>query len=108
MNNKDKQKALLELGSKTLDSISKAHKDLEGIALGAVLCSIRVSYEMQARAIISHSGAPAIKHGTTLSISTEAPENFDAAGFEALEFTEASEVIRAKREATNIIKDSNT
>lgn len=55
MNNKDKQKALLELGSKTLDAISKAHKDLEGLALGAILCSIRVSYEMQASAIINYT-----------------------------------------------------
>jgi len=35
-------------------------------------------------------------HGTTFSISTEAPETFDKAGFDALEFTEISEVIRSK------------
>lgn len=33
---------------------------------------------------------------TTFSISTEAPETFDAAGFDALEFTEISEAIRSK------------
>jgi len=55
MNDKDKQKALLELGSKTIDAIVKAHKDLEGVALGAVLFGIRVSYEMQARAIINYT-----------------------------------------------------
>ena len=58
MNDKDRQKALLELGSKTLDAMVKAHKDLEGLALGAVLCSIRASYEMQASAIINYTRQP--------------------------------------------------
>ena len=55
MNNKDKQKALLELGSKSLEAMAEAHRSNLGFVLGAVICTIRVSYETQARAIINHT-----------------------------------------------------
>jgi len=61
MSNINKQMALLELGNRSLDAQAKAFKELSGITLGAVLCSIRVGYELEARAIINHRGIPKAK-----------------------------------------------
>lgn len=86
MNDKDKQEALLELGSKTLDAIVKAHKDLEGLALGAVLCGIRVSYEIQARAIINYTSP--IESDNSIIVG---PNVGEFRGVEAITIKEGSE-----------------
>ena len=54
----EKSKALLELGRSSLEAISLAHKQHIGFVLSAVICSIRASYEMQAKLIMASPETP--------------------------------------------------
>lgn len=56
MNNKDKQRALIELGNASMCAMQKAIEENTGFVLGAILCSIKASYDLQASAIINHTG----------------------------------------------------
>ena len=58
MNDKDKQKALIELGSASMSAMQKAIKDNTGFVLSVILRSIRDSYALQAEAIIRHTTPP--------------------------------------------------
>ena len=59
----EKSKALLELGRSSLEAIGLAHKQHIGFVLSAVICSIRISYEVQAKLIMASSEAPKYSGG---------------------------------------------
>ena len=58
MNDKDKQKALIELGSASMNAMQKAIKENTGLVLSVILYGIRASYQLQAEAIIRHTTQP--------------------------------------------------